>query len=171
MPPHAVLKMIIDVLLRAETAALLYTNDTRVLLDISLRRLADLPPGDQVCFVEIFFIFQIVALNKTSLDYLFVILFVTRDAGFTWKCVGLFSGTHHILNMNIAEKICSSVSLVYFVKKQKSVIQTRCWLEKFQMNSQAISNANTCGFLIFKNTYIQTDGLNRLNSGSKVSNI
>lgn len=47
VPPHAVLKMIIDVLLRAETAALLYTNDTRVLLDISLRRLADLPPGDQ----------------------------------------------------------------------------------------------------------------------------
>lgn len=48
VPPHAVLKMIIDVLLRAETAALLYTNDTRVLIDISLRRLADLPPGDQV---------------------------------------------------------------------------------------------------------------------------
>lgn len=47
VPPHSVLKMIIDVLLRPETAALLYTNDTRVLLDISLRRLADLPPGDQ----------------------------------------------------------------------------------------------------------------------------
>ncbi|KAK3927966.1 NCK-interacting protein with SH3 domain [Frankliniella fusca] len=47
VPPHAVLKMIIDVLLKPETAALLYTNDTRVLLDISLRRLADLPPGDQ----------------------------------------------------------------------------------------------------------------------------
>lgn len=53
VPPHAVLKMIIDVLLRAETASLLYTNDTRVLLDISLRRLADLPPGDQVRFVPV----------------------------------------------------------------------------------------------------------------------
>jgi len=40
--------MCTDLMGRSNTASLLYTNDTRVLLDIALRRLTDLAAGDPV---------------------------------------------------------------------------------------------------------------------------
>lgn len=46
--PHSVLKLSLDTFSRRTTASLFYTNDTKVLLDITVRQLADLSAGDQV---------------------------------------------------------------------------------------------------------------------------
>lgn len=45
---HSVLKLALDTFSRRSTASLFYTNDTRVLLDITVRQLADLSAGDEV---------------------------------------------------------------------------------------------------------------------------
>jgi len=50
VPPHSVLKLFVDLFSNAQTAALFYTNDTKVLIDIIVRQLADLSPGDNVSF-------------------------------------------------------------------------------------------------------------------------
>lgn len=47
-PPHAVLKLFIDLFGSERTAGLFYTNDVKVLIDIVLRQLFDIPPGDKV---------------------------------------------------------------------------------------------------------------------------
>ncbi|CAG4989094.1 unnamed protein product [Parnassius apollo] len=45
-PAHSVLKLVIDLFSRKKTAAHFYTNDVRVTIDIIVRQLADLSPGD-----------------------------------------------------------------------------------------------------------------------------
>ncbi|KAF4529400.1 hypothetical protein B566_EDAN003493, partial [Ephemera danica] len=46
---HSVLKLFIDLFSGSTTAQLFYTNDTKVLVDIIARQLADLSPGDEHC--------------------------------------------------------------------------------------------------------------------------
>ncbi|KAK0076149.1 hypothetical protein PV326_011025 [Microctonus aethiopoides] len=46
-PPHSVLKLFIDLFGCELTASLFYTNDIKVLIDIVLRQLFDIPPGDK----------------------------------------------------------------------------------------------------------------------------
>ncbi|KAL0271998.1 UNVERIFIED_CONTAM: hypothetical protein PYX00_005141 [Menopon gallinae] len=46
-PQHSVLKLFIDMFSVVGTADLFYTNDVKVLIDIIVRQLADLSPGDQ----------------------------------------------------------------------------------------------------------------------------
>lgn len=45
-PPHSLLKLFKDLFSRRTTADLFYTNDTKVLIDIIVRNIADLSPGD-----------------------------------------------------------------------------------------------------------------------------
>ncbi|KPJ06171.1 NCK-interacting protein with SH3 domain [Papilio machaon] len=45
-PPHSVLKLVIDLFSRKKTAEHFYTNDVKVAIDIIVRQLADLSPGD-----------------------------------------------------------------------------------------------------------------------------
>uniref|UniRef100_A0A2A4JQU5 SH3 domain-containing protein n=1 Tax=Heliothis virescens TaxID=7102 RepID=A0A2A4JQU5_HELVI len=45
-PAHSVLKLVIDVFSRKKTAEHFYTNDVKVAIDIIVRQLADLSPGD-----------------------------------------------------------------------------------------------------------------------------
>jgi hypothetical protein len=52
-PPHSVLKLFVDLFSTSQTATLFYTNDTKVLIDIIVRQLADLSPGDNVSFNNI----------------------------------------------------------------------------------------------------------------------
>lgn len=47
-PAHSVLKLMIDVFSRKKTAEHFYTNDVKVAIDIIVRQLADLSPGDSV---------------------------------------------------------------------------------------------------------------------------
>lgn len=47
-PAHSVLKLAIDVFSRKKTAEHFYTNDVKVAIDIIVRQLADLSPGDSV---------------------------------------------------------------------------------------------------------------------------
>lgn len=47
-PPHSVLKLFIDLFSNDVTAGLFYTNDVFVLIDIILRQLYDMFPGDKV---------------------------------------------------------------------------------------------------------------------------
>ncbi|KOB75852.1 Transcription initiation factor TFIID subunit 5, partial [Operophtera brumata] len=47
-PAHAVLKLAIDLFSRKKTAEHFYTNDVKVAIDIIVRQLADLSPGDTV---------------------------------------------------------------------------------------------------------------------------
>ncbi|XP_017760777.1 PREDICTED: NCK-interacting protein with SH3 domain isoform X2 [Eufriesea mexicana] len=46
-PPHSVLKLFIDLFSNDVTAGLFYTNDVKVLIDIILRQLYDMFPGDK----------------------------------------------------------------------------------------------------------------------------
>jgi len=48
-PENAVMKILQDMYSRKETSFILYTNDAKVLIDILLRHLIDLSPGDEVC--------------------------------------------------------------------------------------------------------------------------
>lgn len=50
--PNSVLKMFIDLFSSPQTAELFYTNDNKVLIDILVRQLSDLSPGDSVNFNE-----------------------------------------------------------------------------------------------------------------------
>ncbi|XP_045785598.1 NCK-interacting protein with SH3 domain [Maniola jurtina] len=45
-PPHSVFKLVSDLFSRKKTAAHFYTNDLKVAIDIIVRQLADLGPGD-----------------------------------------------------------------------------------------------------------------------------
>nr|CAD7580195.1 unnamed protein product [Timema californicum] len=45
-PPHSVLKLFVDIFTNERTSTLFYTNDTKVLIDIIVRQLTDLSPGD-----------------------------------------------------------------------------------------------------------------------------
>lgn len=47
-PPHSLLKLFRDLFGRRSTSQLFYTNDSKVLIDIIVRNIADLSPGDQV---------------------------------------------------------------------------------------------------------------------------
>nr|CAD7403580.1 unnamed protein product [Timema cristinae] len=46
VPPHSVLKLFVDIFTNERTSTLFYTNDTKVLIDIIVRQLTDLSPGD-----------------------------------------------------------------------------------------------------------------------------
>ncbi|XP_022905366.2 NCK-interacting protein with SH3 domain [Onthophagus taurus] len=46
-PPHSVLKLLIDLFDSKRTGGLFYTNDIRVLIDIIVRNILDLSPGDK----------------------------------------------------------------------------------------------------------------------------
>lgn len=50
-PPHAVLKLFLDLFNRPGTASLFYTNDVKVMIDIVVRNISDLSPGDKVVCV------------------------------------------------------------------------------------------------------------------------
>lgn len=47
-PPYSVLKLFLDLFSRKTTADLFYTNDIKVLIDIVVRSISDLSPGDDV---------------------------------------------------------------------------------------------------------------------------
>ena len=47
-PPDSVMKFLQDMYSCPETSSILYTNDAKVLVDIILRHLIDLSPGDPV---------------------------------------------------------------------------------------------------------------------------
>lgn len=47
-PDNSVMKILQDMYSRPETSFILYTNDAKVLIDIILRHLIDLSPGDEV---------------------------------------------------------------------------------------------------------------------------
>lgn len=47
-PAHSVLKLVNDLFSRKKTAEHFYTNDVKVAIDIIVRQLADLSPGDTV---------------------------------------------------------------------------------------------------------------------------
>ena len=47
-PPDSIMKFLQDLYSNPETSSILYTNDVKVLVDIILRHLIDLSPGDIV---------------------------------------------------------------------------------------------------------------------------
>lgn len=47
-PPHSLLKLFNDLFSRRTTASLFYTNDIKVLIDIIVRNISDLSPGETV---------------------------------------------------------------------------------------------------------------------------
>ena len=58
--PNSVIKFLSDLYSCQRTANLLYTNDAKVLIDIIVRQLNDLSPGDQVLYQLI-----LVIVNKS----------------------------------------------------------------------------------------------------------
>ena len=47
-PPHSILKFLQDVFASPATAAIFYHTDMMALIDITVRHIADLSPGDKV---------------------------------------------------------------------------------------------------------------------------
>lgn len=47
-PPHSILKFLQDVFASSATAAIFYHTDMMALIDITVRHIADLSPGDKV---------------------------------------------------------------------------------------------------------------------------
>lgn len=54
-PPHSVLKLFLDLFSSRDTADLFYTNDVKVLIDIVVRNISDLSPGDPVSNAKLHF--------------------------------------------------------------------------------------------------------------------
>lgn len=54
-PPHSVVKLFIDLFSNSHTAELFYTNDVKVLIDIIVRQLSDISPGDTVSQILLVF--------------------------------------------------------------------------------------------------------------------
>lgn len=50
-PPHSVLKFLQDIFASKDTASIFYHTDMMVLIDILVRQIADLSPGDKVLAV------------------------------------------------------------------------------------------------------------------------
>lgn len=57
-PAHSVLKLVIDLFSRKKTAEHFYTNDVKVAIDIIVRQLADLSPGDVVSISDYTYIYH-----------------------------------------------------------------------------------------------------------------
>lgn len=74
-PPHSVLKIFNDMFYEESTASLFYTNDIKVLIDIVVRQLSDLSPGDVVSISE----------RKKLLCILKFVFF--RNVISIWSCV------------------------------------------------------------------------------------
>lgn len=57
-PPHSILKMMRDMYSTRATASIFYTNDERVVCDIIIRQLTDLPADDKVgsrkCYLHLY---------------------------------------------------------------------------------------------------------------------
>ncbi|XP_060078958.1 NCK-interacting protein with SH3 domain-like [Ylistrum balloti] len=65
---HSVIKFMTDVFSSTATANLLYTNDAKVLVDILIRQLTDLQPGDQVRSSMLTLV-ELVVTNSEYSDY------------------------------------------------------------------------------------------------------
>lgn len=63
-PPHSVLKMMRDMYSTQATAAIFYTNDERVVCDIIIRQLTDLPADDKVRYS----FFQLISADTEDYD-------------------------------------------------------------------------------------------------------
>lgn len=68
-PPHSVLKLFIDLFSNDVTAGLFYTNDVFVLIDIILRQLYDMFPGDKVLKNKTKFYYQ---YRKKNIIFYFI---------------------------------------------------------------------------------------------------
>lgn len=94
-PPHSVLKLFIDLFSNDVTAGLFYTNDVFVLIDIILRQLYDMFPGDKVLKdIQNF----IINIEKT-----YNFLFYSVDN--IWNYVEEYYVRRAIMNINIVQKI------------------------------------------------------------------
>lgn len=68
-PPNSVLKLTSDLYSSASTADLLYTNDAKVLIDIVVRQLTDLSPGDMMR-TEYLSLMLLILQNSSYLEHL-----------------------------------------------------------------------------------------------------
>lgn len=66
-PAHSVLKLVIDLFSRKKTSEHFYTNDVKVAIDIIVRQLADLSPGDTVSILLLFHFLAVSFLFKLLL--------------------------------------------------------------------------------------------------------
>jgi hypothetical protein len=63
-----------------KTASLVYTNDIKVLIDIIVRQLADLSPGEAVS--QLYFVLSFIALQLIKEP----LVCTSRGLGAEWKC-------------------------------------------------------------------------------------
>lgn len=75
--PNAVLKLFVDLFATAETAALFYSNDNKVLIDILVRQLSDLSAGDAVS-VTALWLWRRLRISSNSISH--------SCAAPTWSC-------------------------------------------------------------------------------------
>ncbi|KAK2182728.1 hypothetical protein NP493_340g03079 [Ridgeia piscesae] len=68
-PPNSVLKLTSDLYSSASTADLLYTNDAKVLIDIVVRQITDLSPGDMMR-TEYLSLMLLILQNSSYLEHL-----------------------------------------------------------------------------------------------------
>lgn len=69
--PHAVLKFLQDVFASPETANIFYRTDMMVMIDIAVRQISDLSPGDKVSLVS-----ASASVHLLKPDVVFIYLFI-----------------------------------------------------------------------------------------------
>lgn len=63
-PPHSILKFLQDVFSSRETADIFYHTDMMVMIDIAVRQISDLSPGDKVYTRLLMFIHPILLTSR-----------------------------------------------------------------------------------------------------------
>ena len=96
-PQDSLLKFLSDLYSSQHTAGLLYTNDAMVLIDIVLRQLSDLCPGDKVwtgiCFLSLTHLClgQVIYLRNISFKHNVLLVVRVLLQYWNWNCVEMRS--------------------------------------------------------------------------------
>lgn len=76
--PHAVLKFLQDVFANRETADIFYRTDMMVMIDIAVRQISDLSPGDKVRTGHTTQLLIVLSLKRNSFTFSETLLFATE---------------------------------------------------------------------------------------------
>ncbi|CAG2063794.1 unnamed protein product, partial [Timema podura] len=130
VPPHSVLKLFVDIFTNERTSTLFYTNDTKVLIDIIVRQLTDLSPGDTL-FVDIFTNERTSTLFYTNDTKVLIDIIVrqltdlspgdTRRQQYLELCRVVMRNSSYGDHQHRRDDICKCFTLIFCEESEKSV--------------------------------------------------
>lgn len=136
---NSVLKMFVDLFATRETAALFYTNDNKVLIDILVRQLSDLSAGDPVSETFCFLFRSINIMYLTKHVFFSSFLWLTSCVAHIWNCADTSCATPTTRNIPIGSPIWWRYSRGYSARRENAVCAIRNWCARLPMNSRRFS--------------------------------